>query len=159
MLPTLKYKKDFDKIMATGVPVVILKNKNKCDCYSEEELIDSEPSPYCPKCYGTGYERNIILTDKIRHEVQTNGTGTYYEKTIYNTSINEIRVFFMPEFYKFISTEDLIGTLDDTEKNIVSIYKVVNKERYNAEDFVYYEIYGEKLNFLSNLSGIEVPHD
>lgn len=148
MLPVLKYKQDFEKLCSTGVPVVILKKEKECDCYSKSELIDSEPNPYCEKCFGTGYERMQIFTEKIRHEVQSNGTGTYYEKTVYNPSINEIRIFFMPEQYKFITTEDLIATLDEDNK-IVSIYEVVNKERYNAEEFVYYEIYGKKLNFVS----------
>lgn len=149
-LPTLKYQSDFEKLCSTGAPVIILKKKKECDCYSKDELIDSEPNPYCPKCYGTGFERTLIQTENIRHEVQTNGTGTYYEKTIYNTTINEIRIFFLPEKYKFITTEDLIATLDENNE-IISIYKVVNKERYNAEEFAYYEIYGEKLNFLSNI--------
>lgn len=156
MLPTLKYKKDFEKISLTGVPILILKKNKKCDCFYEDELIDSEPNPYCNKCYGTGYERSLIITEKIRHEIQTNGTGTYYEQTIYNTTLNEIRVFFLPETYKFVTTEDLLATLDDSEKNINSIYRVVNKERYNAEDFVYFEVYGEKINFLPK---IEVPND
>lgn len=150
MLPVLKYKSDFEKLCSTGMPVLILKKKKECNCYSKDELIDSEPNPYCIKCFGTGYERIQITTEKIRHEVQTSGTGTYYEKTIYNSSINEKRIFFMPEQYKFLTTEDLIATLDENNK-IISIYKIVNKERNNAEEFVYYEIYGEKLNFLSNI--------
>lgn len=154
MLPVLKYQNDFDKISSTGMPVLILKNKKECDCYSREELLDSEPNPYCSKCYGTGYERTKIITENIRHEVLSSGSK-YYEKTFYNTTINDYRIFFMPEKYKFITTEDLICTLDENNK-IISVYKVINKERYNAETFVYYEIYGQKLNFLPN---VEVPND
>lgn len=146
MLPVLKYKSDFEKICSTGTPVLVLKKRQECNCYSKEELLDSEPNPYCPKCFGTGYERTYITTENIRHEPQSN----YYEKTIYNSTINDIRIFFMPEKYKFITTEDLIATLDENNK-IISIYEVVNKEKYNAEEFVYYEIYGKKLNFLSNI--------
>lgn len=150
MLPVLKYKSDFEKLCSTGTPVLLLKKKKECNCYSKDELLDSEPNPYCNKCFGTGYERTYIITENIRHEVQTNGTGTYYEKTIYNSTINDIRIFFMPEQYKFLTTEDLIATLDENNK-IISIYKIVNKEKYNAEEFIYYEIYGKKLNFLSDV--------
>lgn len=150
MLPTIKYKKDFDYLMSTGSPVVILKKNNKCDCFDETELINSEPSPYCRKCFGTGYERNLIFTENIRHEIHGMSVSVPLEKVVYNSSINEIRIFFMPSEYSFITTEELIGVLDENNK-ITSLYKVVNKEKYKVEDFSYLEIYGEKINFVPTL--------
>ena len=146
MLSTIKLKKDFDLASSTGTPIVILKKQDRCDCYSDTELLDSEPNSYCNKCYGTGYKRNIIITSNIRHEVLTSNFNNY-EKTVYNTSINDYRIFFMPQQYSFLTTEDLIANIDVDNNTIIALYKIVNKERYNAEDFVYYEIYGKKLNF------------
>lgn len=150
MLSTEKYKIDFERISKTGRPVLILKKSSRCDCYDPNELIDSEPNPYCEKCMGTGYLRNYIFTENIRHEPLNEVSNKNSEILVYNSSINEKRIFFFPERYSFLTTEDLIATIYNDE--ILSIYKVVSKEIYNAEDFYYLEIIGKKINFTSKLS-------
>lgn len=151
MLSTIKLKKDFDAVSSTGSSVIILKKNKKCDCYDPTELLDSEPNPYCEKCFGTGYTRKIILTEKIRHEPYSDSRSLNLENTLYNTSINDYRIFFMPQLYSFLSTEDLIVVIDGDNKDVTSLYKIVNKERYNADDFVYYEIFGKKIVFSTEM--------
>ena len=147
---TLKYKIDFEKICQTGTPVLILKKGERCDCYDPTELINSEPKPYCKKCFGLGYVRNYFFTENIRHEPLSEYGKNTSEVTLYNSTINNKRIFFFPERYFFITTEDLIATFNNDK--IISVYKVINKEIYNVNDFAYAEIIGEKINFISTLN-------
>ena len=149
MLATEKYKLDFERASKTGRPVLILKKGSLCNCHDPNELTESEPNPYCEKCFGTGYLRNFILTENIRHEPLNDVTKNNSEILVYNSSINEKRIFFLPERHSFITTEDLIATIYNNE--VLSVYKVVNKEIYNAEDFCYLEIVGSKINFIPNI--------
>lgn len=147
-----KYKQSFIEASETGSKVLILKAGEQCDCFEPKELLNSEPNPKCGKCFGTGHRRTLIFTTKIRHDSESNNSTKNYETLDLNKSINDYRCFFMPEQYKFITTMDLIATLDDEEKNISSIYKVISTEKFKANDFVFYEVIGEKINYTSEVS-------
>lgn len=147
-----KYKQSFIEASETGSRVLILKAGDQCDCYDPKDLLNSEPNPKCGKCFGTGNKRTLIYTTKIRHDSDSNGSSKHYESLDLNRSINDFRCFFMPEAYKDVNTMDLIATLNDDEVSINSIYKVVNKEKFQANDFVFYEIIGERINYTSEVS-------
>lgn len=147
-----KYKQSFIEASETGSRVLILKAGEQCDCFEPKELLNSEPNPKCGKCFGTGNRRILIFTTKIRHDSDASLSDKNYEKMDLNKSINDYRCFFMPEQYKFIGTMDLIATLDDEEQNISSIYKVISTEKFKANDFVFYEVIGEKINYTSEVS-------
>ena len=146
-----KYSYRFKEASETGSKILWLKATCKCDCFDENRLIDSEPDPKCPKCYGTGMKRQAIFTDKIRNEIN-NAYNQQFETTNFNTTINEKRKFYIPEFYKEMNTEDLLCFLDKDERTINSVYKVVNKEEFRDHDFIFYEIVGKKLNFLNKFT-------
>ena len=61
-----QYSIRFKEASRTGSKCLWLKAVKKCDCYDEDRLIDSEPDPKCPKCYGLGKIRQAILTDKMK---------------------------------------------------------------------------------------------
>lgn len=146
-----KYSLKFKEASETGSKVLLLKGIEKCDCFSEDRLIDSEPDPHCPKCFGTGLKRQAFLTSKIRNEIN-NAYSQQFENTDKNTTINEKRKFFFPVFYEPITTEDYICLLDINERTIISVYKVVNKEQFRDHDFVFYEIVGKKVNFVKKFT-------
>ncbi len=147
-----KYKQSFLEASETGSRVLILKAGEQCDCFNPKELLNSEPNPKCGKCFGTGTTRTLIYTTKIRHDSDSDNSQKHYERLDLNKSINDFRCFFMPETYKHINTMDLIATLDDEERNINSIYRVVSKEKFKANDFVFYEVIGERINYTSEVS-------
>lgn len=142
-----KYSLKFKEASLTGSKVLILKGTTKCDCYDENRLIDSEPKPDCPKCFGTGLQRQAILSSKIRNEIN-NAYNQQFETTDKNTTINEKRKFYFPLFYSEITTEDYLCLLDADEKTIISVYKIINKEQFRDYDFIFYEIVGKKINFI-----------
>lgn len=150
MLPTNVYEQRFKKSSETGTQVFWLKSKGVCDCFDSDNLINSEPDPRCLKCFGTGNTRNVILTSKIRNEIQ-NKRAESFEDTMKNSTINERRKFYVPEIYKEMSTTDLIVFLD-SDLTPISLYKIINKEQFKAEDFIFYEITGEKINFIPELT-------
>ena len=142
-----QYSIRFKEASRTGSKCLWLKAVKNCDCYDEDRLIDSEPDPKCPKCYGLGKIRQAILTDKIRNEIN-NSYISQFEKTKFTTSINEDRKFYVDKLYQDMNTEDLICLLKEDEKTIVSVYKIVNREEFRDHDFIFYEIIGRKINFI-----------
>lgn len=152
VLPTKSYEKKFKTSSETGERVLWLKKNTPCDCFDSDSLIHSEPNPICLKCFGTGYTRQIIYTSKIRNEIQ-NQRAESFEETYKNSTINERRRFYIPELYREMSTTDLIIFLD-SDLTPISIYKIINKEQFRTEDFIFYEITGEKINFVSSLKNI-----
>jgi len=80
-----QYSLKFKEASRTGSKCLWLKAIENCDCYDEDRLVDSEPDPKCPKCYGFGKIRQAILTDKIRNELN-NSYVTQFEKTKFGFS-------------------------------------------------------------------------
>lgn len=146
------YKQIFSDASKTGSKVLILKAGKRCDCHDPEDLLNSEPDPKCKKCFGTGVTRNLIFTTNIRHDSKGGNGITNYERLDLNKSINDFRCFFMPEEYKFVTTRDLIATLEDNEKDILSIYRVISVEKFKANDFIFYEMIGEKINYVPEVN-------
>lgn len=148
LVDSIKTRKDFENISTTGEEVLILKaSETKCDCYDDRNLINSEPDPYCKKCFGTGVYRNKILSNKIRYAVDTKKT----ESVNPNTYLKEKVIFYFNENYSFLSNKDILCIFNCERTSVEKMYRIVSKQKMQADDFVYYKIVGNKINYIQKI--------
>lgn len=148
------YKEQFKNASETGRSILILKSSSDCDCYNKNSLIDSEPNPKCPKCYGTGKKRILIKTPKLRYELSSSGKTGYLESQDLIKTTNEIYSFYLDEYLGFVNNEDIFITFDEDGKPIAA-FEVSNREKFVYYDFVYYEYFAKKLTYLPEVNEIE----
>lgn len=144
----LNYKEEFERISKTGREVLILKAAGDCECMNPDVLIDSEPDKKCQLCFGTGKHRVLIKTEKIRYELGNSGNLGYLETENYNKNTFENYSFYFPEHYGFLNNDDILIIFDENEKLNIA-FEIKNKEMHKNGDFVYYEIFGKKINYLN----------
>ncbi len=141
------YKEQFEQAAKTGRSVLILKSVGNCDCLDTDSLINSEPDPKCKKCYGTGKTRISIKTPKIRYELSNSGKYGYLESIDLTKTTNEIYSFYLFDTFGFVNNEDIIVIFDELG-NVLSAFEVVNRETFTYDEFVYYEYFGKKIQFM-----------
>ena len=120
---------------------MILKSNGRCDCFSQGRLVNSEPDPFCKKCFGTGDIRIKILTPKLRKDpLIVPGEIDEFEKV----SLTDY-IFFLPSNFNFVTNKDIIATLNDEDSSKLEIfYEVCEKTKYTTGEFSYYEVLARK---------------
>ena len=142
------YKEKFNQISNTGKEVIILKSNGDCECFEKDNLLMSEPDINCNLCFGTGKHRTFIETQKIRYEIGSSGNLGYFEKEDLNKATFDIYSFYFPEQYYFLNNDDII-VIKDNQDNLVTAFEIINKETYKNNDFIYYEVFAKKINYLN----------
>lgn len=142
------YEKQFERISSTGRPVLILKAIDDCECFEKNNLLNSEPDINCPLCFGTGKKRLVIETEKIRYELGTSGNLSHLEKIDFNKATFDIYSFYFPAYYEFLNNNDIIITFDENG-NLEIAFEIQNKEKFVNNNFVYYEVFAQKINYLN----------
>ena len=140
---------DFKKISETGRSIIILIATSTCDCFNPEDLSNSEPSPICTKCYGTGKKRLKIKTAPVRFQIYNDANNIFEDLDKNITEYNDEKMmFFLPSVYKNITNEELIVVLKEGVDTDIAekIYKIVNIIPFVNESFIFFEAYGEKIN-------------
>ena len=113
--------------------------------------MDSEPSPKCPKCLGTGKIRNIFLSERIRTQNERKNSTESTERDGYILS-KDNELFFFKNYYNFINNDDLICTLDFNSKTPQKLYNITSKQLFIYKDFYFLEVTGDKIQFTYNLN-------
>lgn len=143
----------FKDASETGQQVLILKADKPCTCVSTEGIYSGEADPHCNLCYGTGYTRYAILSEKVRYEAFKRVATEYqdFEKIKQNKLI-----FYFPHNYKHIGYKDIIVLLKHDNKNnlikpiVKDMYlKVVDDKEKFKDDFMYMRIMAEKINYIN----------
>lgn len=144
----LNYQEQFNNASSTGRQVLILKAVGVCDCYDEDDLLNSEPMPSCEKCFGTGKMRLQIKTEKIRYEITNNSASSHLEEINYSKDTHELYSFYFPGHYHYINNDDIIIVYDEQGKPSKA-FEVLNKENFVKDDFVFYEVFGKKVSYFN----------
>ena len=146
-------------ILNTGKQVLLLKAGNSCDCYSANIL--NEPDIHCDKCFGTGFLRTKILTEKIRYGFLDIKKDTNLEKQNYEKIKNSIQIFYFPFNYEHIDFKDIIVTLKHDSNNKIlkpikeEIYfKVLDKKENVINNFKYIKVVAEKINGIGVIQNV-----
>ena len=142
------YKEQFNKISESGKEVIILKATEDCDCFDKDSLLNSEPEINCKKCFGTGKFRIYIETEKIRYELGSSGNLGYFEKEDLNKATYDVYSFYFPEQYHYINNDDLLVIKNEKDELYIA-FEIINKEFFKNKDFVYYEVFVIKINYLN----------
>lgn len=143
----MDYSEKFKKISETGKEVIILKAVEDCDCFEKDNLLNSEPDINCKFCFGTGKRRFIIETEKIRYEIGSNGELGYQERINLNKTTFDTYSFYFPSQYYYLNNDDII-VITDCKNTLTMAFEIINKETYKKDDFIYYEVFARKINYL-----------
>ena len=142
---------EYKVLLNTGKKVMLLKNGGVCECYSKNIL--NEPDIHCEKCYGTGFIRTKIVTEKIRYGFLDIKKDTNIEKQSYEKIKNSIQVFYFPFNYDHINMKDIIVTLKHNSSNEIllpfkkeTFFKVIDFKENVKDNFKYLKIVAEKIN-------------
>ena len=142
---------EYKVLLNTGKKVMLLKSGGMCECYSQNIL--NEPDIHCEKCYGTGFSRTKIITEKIRYGFLDIKKDTNIEKQSYEKIKNSIQVFYFPFNYDHINMKDIIVTLKHNSSNEIllpfkkeTFFKVIDVKENVKDNFKYLKIVAEKIN-------------
>ena len=142
---------EYKVLLNKGKKVMLLKSGGTCECFSNNIL--DEPDIHCTNCYGTGFKRTKIITEKIRYGFLDIKKDTNIEKQNYEKIKNSIQIFYFPFNYDHINMKDIIVTLKHNSSNEIllpfkkeTFFKVIDVKENVKDNFKYLKIVAEKIN-------------
>lgn len=138
-----------------GIEAVLNKSYNKF-LNSFGNLSGSKIS-YCDKCFQIGSFYSVVITEPVRIDINStpySNSGNILDYQFIPID-NKSYCVFLSSKYENITDLDLFCMLDDNEKTIKSVFRILGKEKFSYGSFSYYKVVISNI-LNSKLVGVEV---